>query len=161
VCDQPHPLIITQIVEACTKGQLETAYENMKVGPGHTSREGTHPTSPPLPLSTGSTADQQLVLAYTFVSDIFLTTLIPVDVDWSHAVDWKPSNFIVLCPACSACLTRGTPPWTSSQHSSGLYATPPALQNSQSSSSSRCAVNSRRGKGEFRFPRFVDAGFIN
>ena len=31
VCDQPHPLLVAQIVDACTKAELYKAYEGMKV----------------------------------------------------------------------------------------------------------------------------------
>eukprot|EP00967_Tisochrysis_lutea_P100207 scaffold149278_cov21-Tisochrysis_lutea.AAC.1 len=30
VCDQPHPLVVANIIQSCQKGQLEEAYENMK-----------------------------------------------------------------------------------------------------------------------------------
>lgn len=32
VCDQPHPLLVAQIVDAAAKAQLFKAYEGMKVG---------------------------------------------------------------------------------------------------------------------------------
>lgn len=32
VCDQPHPLVVARIIGACAKGNLEAAYEDMKVG---------------------------------------------------------------------------------------------------------------------------------
>ena len=31
VCDQPHPLLVAQIVDFCAKAQLYKAYEGMKV----------------------------------------------------------------------------------------------------------------------------------
>ena len=33
VCDQPHPLLVAQIVDACTGAHLYKAYEGMKVRP--------------------------------------------------------------------------------------------------------------------------------
>ncbi len=30
VCDQPHPLIVDQIVRQCSEGRLEEAYEGMR-----------------------------------------------------------------------------------------------------------------------------------
>lgn len=34
VCDQPHPLLVAQIVESCGKAELYKAYEGMKVSGG-------------------------------------------------------------------------------------------------------------------------------
>jgi hypothetical protein len=31
VCDQPHPLVVAKVIQACSKGQLDEAYMNMKV----------------------------------------------------------------------------------------------------------------------------------
>lgn len=32
VCDQPHPLLVARIIESCSKGLLDDAYEGLKVG---------------------------------------------------------------------------------------------------------------------------------
>lgn len=40
VCDQPHPLLVAQIVDSCAKAQLYKAYEGMKVCP---SRQAQRP----------------------------------------------------------------------------------------------------------------------
>ena len=31
VCDQPHPLLVAKIVDSCTKADLDTAYDGMRV----------------------------------------------------------------------------------------------------------------------------------
>ena len=42
MCDQPHPLVVANIIGACQHAKLEEAYENMKVRKSEEAYKNTH-----------------------------------------------------------------------------------------------------------------------